>query len=79
MGRSVKEKIGRHLDEAFRECLDAAFRERWGVEVETAFDLLGSFRYVTLRKDGEDFTPEQHAWIGAYTEGWGRCRREVER
>lgn len=76
---TIKEKIARHLNEVSRDRLASAFRVRWGVEVETNFDILGSMRHITTRVDGEDFTPEQHAWIAAYMQGWEQCEMEATR
>lgn len=76
---TIKEKIARHLSEVFLERLAAAFRARWGVEVETNLDIFGSMRHVTTRVDGKDFTPEQHAWIATYIQGWEQCEREAVR
>jgi hypothetical protein len=66
-------KIGRmhrRLNDEFRDELTDAVRGKFGLEVEHYFDLLGTGRLVTTRTDGEAFTPEQHAFIGAYSEGF---------
>lgn len=76
---TAKEKIARHLGEVRNDRLAPAFLERWGVEIETDFDLLGSMRYVTTRVDGEVFPLEQHEWIAAFMTGWDACKAEVER
>lgn len=65
------QKLANTLNEEFREKLTEACREKFGIEVEHRFDFFGSGRLVTTRVDGEDFTPEQHAFIGAYSDGFG--------
>ena len=71
------DRMRRTLNDEFRDHLAAAMREKFAVEVETYFDLLGSMRMVTTRADGEPFTPEQHAWLGAWSEGYGCAMEQV--
>ena len=64
------EKLARKLNDDFRDILVVEMREACGVEVENYFDILGSMRLVTVRVDGEDFTPEQHAHLKAFSDGY---------
>ena len=45
------------------ERLDAAFKEKFGREVDTSYDLLGSMRFITSPTDGVPLTDEHHAFI----------------
>lgn len=47
--------------------LAEAFHVKYGVEVETYFDLIGSMCYVTARKDHADLTEEQITWIDGFS------------
>ena len=65
------ERLARSLNDSFRDHLAAEMKGRYGVDVETFYDFFGSGSLVTKRSDGEDFTPEQHAWLAAWSEGYG--------
>jgi len=75
---TIKEKIRKHLSNCFGERLSVAFRARWGVEVDCPLGAV-SMHFITTRKDGEDFTPEQYAWIAAWVQGWEVCSVEALR
>jgi hypothetical protein len=64
------EKCANMLNEAFRTKLPAAFHAKFGAELETSFNLF-SMSLVSRRVDGADFTPEQYAWVEAYSDGFG--------
>jgi hypothetical protein len=63
------ERIAKTLDDDFRDHLAVAMRDKFGIEVETHYAFLAD-RLVTTRVGSEDFTPEQHAWLGAWAEGY---------
>jgi hypothetical protein len=60
----------RAVNDGFAPRLDAAFQERFGLELKTRFDLLGTMRYVSERADENPLTPEQHQWVSAYSAGY---------
>jgi hypothetical protein len=65
------------LNEEFRDHLADAMREKFdGLEVETTANIF-AMRLVTRRVDGEDFTPEQIAWLEAWSEGYGKALDRV--
>jgi hypothetical protein len=57
------------LNDSFTPMLEKAFKEKFSLEVETAFNIIG-MRKITKRLDGEPFTPAQHEWIGAFEAGY---------
>lgn len=68
------EKMAETLNNDFKHQLAEAMREKYeGMEVSTHFDFLGSGQYVSVREDGEDFTPEQHAFLAGFSEGYGKA------
>ena len=67
---SKLDKMRRELENAFRDKLHAAFQAKYSLVLETHFSLM-AFAMVSVRADGQDFTPEQHAFIGGYSEAFG--------
>lgn len=63
------EKMARTLNDDFREKLAEAVKEKFGIEVKTESNIF-DMRLITSRVDGEQFTTEQHEWIGAFSEGY---------
>lgn len=63
-------RMARTLNDDFRDHLAKAMREKFGLEVETLFSIVAG-ALVTTRADGEDFTPEQMAWMQAWSDGYG--------
>lgn len=59
----------RERPEFFREQMREAFARRFNVLIETEYNIL-AMRLITTRADGQDFTPEQHAWIAGYEAGY---------
>ncbi len=47
------------------DSLAIAFSQRFKVEIETAWNIFSN-SLVSSRRDGQDFTPEQKAWL----DGW---------
>ena len=62
-------KMADELNEEFRVKLAAAVLEKFDIEIETNFNIM-SMRLVTTKKDKSDFTPEQHAYISIFSEGY---------
>lgn len=70
------EKIARRLNDEFADKLADAVREKYGVEVDSRFSIF-SMALITTRSDDEDFTPEQHAFISAFSDGYGVAMKSV--
>jgi hypothetical protein len=68
--RTKLEKCANTLNDAFSTKLPAAFLAKFGLELETGFNLF-SMSLISRRIDGQDFTPEQHAFVSAYSDGYG--------
>jgi hypothetical protein len=66
------EKMAEKLNEDFREKIIETMREKFGIEVENNFSIFDMKLYTT-RVDGEDFTPEQDAYLEAYSNGFGQA------
>lgn len=64
------------LNDRFRDVLTEAVRAKFGIEVEHEYAFLAG-RLITTRTDGADFTPEQLAFIGAYSDGYTAAMQEL--
>lgn len=74
------EKARRQVNDKFRDHLAVAFKEKFGLEIESEWQGLLSDSggaLVSKRKDGQDFTPDQHAFVGAFSEGYGLALTEL--
>ena len=64
------ERAVRLLNDSFPERLRAKFAEQFnGLVVETRWNIF-LMQLVTTLENGEDFTPEQHQWVAAFSEGY---------
>ena len=70
--RTKLEKMHNELANSFKQELHAAFQEKYGVALETEFNIF-SMQLISTLPDGKDFTPEQHAFIGGYSQGFHRA------
>lgn len=70
------QKMHNQLNENFRPLIDAAFKGKFGIEIETVFNW-GSMRLISVRTDGEPFTPEQEAFLSAYGDGYAAAMNQV--
>lgn len=71
------DKLALAMNDDFRDYLSKAFAERWpSVDIKHEWSFFAD-RLVTTRVDGEDFTPEQHAFIAAWSDGYGCALRVV--
>ena len=77
MSRTKLGRMAIDLNDDFRVKLADAVREKFGIEVETYYDFFGSGRMVTRRVDDEVLTPEQYAWLKAYSDGYGQAMEMV--
>lgn len=50
------------------------FKARFEIEVESAYCLI-SGRMITTRKDGKNFTKQQHGWVSGYSDAYERVSR----
>lgn len=67
------EAMASTLNDDFRDHLAEAMAEKFnGLEVETHVNIW-QMCLVTTRVDGEDFTPEQYAWMQAWSDGYGKA------
>ncbi|VEA73384.1 Uncharacterised protein [Serratia rubidaea] len=77
MSRQTKiEKCYRKINDAFSRKLGDDFRAKFQREIETRFSIF-SMSLVSSPTDGKDFTPEQHAWVDAYSSGYLAAMRQV--
>jgi len=57
------------LNEKFKEDLRGAFEGKFGVEIDTGYNVLAN-ALMSTRKDEEDFTPEQQLFLEAFQAGY---------
>jgi hypothetical protein len=72
------EICARRVNDEFSHNLAAKFSERFSRDLETRFDIF-SMQLVSAPMDGEPFTPEQHAWVTAWSDGYGEALDVVRR
>lgn len=70
------EKMHRELNEKFSAALASQMAGKFGVCVETRWDLFAG-TLVTERSDGQDFTPEQHQYLHGFSEGYAAAMTAV--
>ena len=75
--RTKIEKLHMAVNDAFRDKLNAAFNEKFNIEIETSFDLLGAMRLVTKRADGKKLTKQQYLWVSAYSDGYAEATGQI--
>lgn len=63
------DKCATEINENFVSLLADEFLKKFNVPVETKFNLF-SMSLVTTRVDEKDFTPEEHAWVSAFSDGY---------
>lgn len=66
------EKISRSINDAFSSKLSEAFLTEFSVEVETRLSLVTMILY-TVRVDENEFPPEQHFYLKAFSNGYGQA------
>jgi len=62
-------RLASKLNEDFRKIIAAEMLERYGVKIETDYNLL-SGNVVSTRLDGKGFTGEQIKWLRTFEEGF---------
>ena len=66
------DKMRRELENEFRDALHAAFYEKYKAHLSTQFNIF-TMQLVSEREDRQDFTPEQHAFITGWSDGYGKA------
>lgn len=70
------EKMARQLNDNFIHAVRGGFEKKFELELETSYDFISGC-CISSRRDGEEFTPEQAAWIATYEEGYLNCLNQV--
>lgn len=77
MARKTKmEMMHNQLNEEFIGKIDAWIERSYGVKARTKWNIF-SMNLSTMREDGGEFTPEQLAGIGGYSEGYAAAMAAV--
>lgn len=70
MSRATKlDKCARQVNDQFPEKLKAAFKGKFGRELETNYNIF-AMALISQPADGQPFTPEQKAWTDAFDAGY---------
>ena len=69
------ERLCREINDGFGKCLDHAFEQRFGSELNTTWNVFTS-ALVSNRADGEPFTEAQLRFIEAWSAGY-ECAMNV--
>jgi hypothetical protein len=69
MRQTKIQKCHAKINDAFRESLDTAFRAKFQRGCKTTFSIF-TMGLITDPIDGGNFTPEQYAWIEAFSDGY---------
>lgn len=75
--KAVLIEIADVLNDKFSEDLAETFKKIFDIDIETMASLFNSGK-VTLRKDGEDFTPEQVLFCIAYEAAYLKAMLRVK-
>lgn len=70
------DKMRKELENQFRDTLHAAFHEKYGATLTTHFNIF-SMQLISEREDGQEFTPEQHAYINGWSDGYSKAVNTV--
>lgn len=76
MKKSKARKIADHLNDVFAKSCDAAFKEKFGVEIETTWNIF-TLTLVSTRRDEKPMTRKQHAWVGGYGDGYSAAMDKI--
>lgn len=71
-----RDRLSRDLRDAFGPALEAAFKERFGIEVSKEWNILLT-QCVTSRDDGKPLTKEQWLFIGTFELGYKAATDEA--
>lgn len=76
---TTAQKIQRAMNDEFADQLDAAFRERFDITLETRFDLLSGENgaLISTRTDGSGLTREQKDFVETWTAGYHAAMAQV--
>ena len=53
----------------FREVVQRAFKDTFGIDVETEYSII-HMASITTRVDNKKFTPSQVRWLKGFEDGW---------
>ena len=70
------QKLVNRLNEDFRTIIAAKMLERYGVQIETTYNLL-SGNVVSTRLDEREFTDGQVEWLRAFEDGFTTAMKIV--
>ena len=73
---TIAQKLKRKLNDNFKVCLKDAVKAKFDIEIETGFNIF-SMNLVTVRVDGNSFTPEQMEYLKAYEAGYLAAMNQV--
>ena len=71
------ERMAIDLNEEMRPRVAEAMLEKFGIKVGIGFSLM-TMRVVVSRSGGRDLTAEEHAWLEAWSKGYGAALGLVE-
>jgi hypothetical protein len=57
------------INDQFSDTIGVAFNEKFQRKIETRFNIF-SMQLISTPADEGEFTPEQHAWITSYSDGY---------
>lgn len=67
--KNLRSKVDNAIDSAFREKLKAAVSSKFGIEIETHYDVF-AMRLVSRRVDGKDFSNSELDYVEAFESGY---------
>lgn len=63
------EKCALRVNDGFSDRLSAAFKKQFDRELEVRFNFV-SMQLVSAPTDGQPYTPDQHQWVAAFSDGY---------
>ena len=70
------EKIAKQMNDSFKTHLHSYMLRKHNIEVRTSYNFLAGV-LITVREDGEAFTPEQKETIVAFEDGYLAAMEQV--
>jgi hypothetical protein len=77
LAKDVRAKVSKHVNAGFTDALHAAFKAKFGRELETGYNIF-VMALVSQPADGADFTPEQAAFCQAFEIGYSAAMSRLE-
>lgn len=69
LAKAVRQKVFKHVNEGFTEALQAAFKEKFGHELESSYNIF-AMAMVSAPAHGEGFKPEEKEFCVAFEAGY---------